>query len=114
MAAWLIPALRAVLPHVGTIISAAKPIFTKPRPGPAESSAGGSLQQQIEELQAAAAQNDAHIRELAEQLQSTVALLQDAALTAEAKARRLMRICIGAMSIAVIAAIVSVVTVLNR
>jgi hypothetical protein len=29
MAGWLIPALKAVLLHVGTIISAAKPVFTK-------------------------------------------------------------------------------------
>src|SRR3569832_466014 len=29
MAAWLIPALKAVLPHVGTIVSAAAPAFKK-------------------------------------------------------------------------------------
>ncbi len=29
MPAWLIPALKAVLPHVGSIVSAAAPVFTK-------------------------------------------------------------------------------------
>jgi hypothetical protein len=29
MATWLIPALKAVLPHIGSIISAASPVFTK-------------------------------------------------------------------------------------
>jgi len=29
MAAWFIPALKAILPHVGTIIGAATPVFTR-------------------------------------------------------------------------------------
>ena len=29
MAAWLIPALKAIIPHVGTVIAAAAPVFTK-------------------------------------------------------------------------------------
>ena len=29
MPAWLLPALKAVLPHIGTIISAAAPVFTR-------------------------------------------------------------------------------------
>ena len=37
MAGWLIPALKAMLPHVGDIISAAKPVLTKKRDvGPAQ------------------------------------------------------------------------------
>jgi len=32
MAGWLIPALKAVLPHVGDIVAAAKPVFTKKKP----------------------------------------------------------------------------------
>jgi len=28
MAAWLLPALKAVLPHVGTLINVAAPVFT--------------------------------------------------------------------------------------
>jgi len=29
MAAWFIPALKAILPHVGTIVGAAAPVFTR-------------------------------------------------------------------------------------
>src|SRR4051794_36492508 len=77
MASWIIPALKAVLPHVGTIITAAKPIFTKSRPDSLGLSADAPVQQQIAELQAAAAQNDATIRKLAEQLQRAVTALED-------------------------------------
>jgi hypothetical protein len=35
MAGWLVPALKAVLPHVGTIIAAAGPVFTKRAVDPA-------------------------------------------------------------------------------
>ena len=44
--------------------------------------------EQIAELQAAASQNAKHIRELAEQLQVTVAALEKAAAIAEARYRR--------------------------
>ena len=85
MAAWLIPALKAVLPHIGTIISTASPVFTKKK-AEAVPNQTELLQQQITELQAAASQNTAHIKELAAQLQSTVAAMEQAAETAEAKA----------------------------
>ena len=32
MPSWLIPALKAILPHVGTIVDAAKPVFTRKKP----------------------------------------------------------------------------------
>ena len=93
MAAWLIPALKAVLPHVGTIISAATPVFTKKK---AEAVANQTvlLQEQVTELQSAASQNAAHIKELAAQLQSTVAALEEAASIAEGKLRRLFVLCL--------------------
>ena len=71
MPAWLIPALKAVLPHIGTIISAAAPVFTR-KNADAVANQTLLLQQQITELQSAASQSAAHIKELAEQLQSTV------------------------------------------
>ena len=93
MAVWLIPALKAVLPHVGTIISAAMPVFTKKK---VDAAANQTLllQQQITELQSAASQNAAHIKELAAQLQSTVAALEQAASTAETKLRHVFLICL--------------------
>lgn len=96
MPAWLIPALKAVLPHVGTIISVAVPAFTKKRAEAAENPT--SLQQeQIAELQAAASQNAKHIRELAEQLQVTVKALEKAAEVAEVRHRRITLLCVAAI-----------------
>lgn len=102
MAAWFIPALKAVLPHVGTIISAAAPAFTKKR---LAESANQTLllQQQIGELQAAASQNSAHIKELAAQLQDTVAALEQAAAIAETRLRRVYRLCIVAATLSLVA-----------
>jgi len=88
MAGWLVPALKAVLPHVGTIISAAAPVFTR-RAGDPSGTPASLMQQQIAELQAAAAQNDAHVRELAEQLQTALSALERSAALAE---RRLARV----------------------
>lgn len=96
MPAWLIPALKAVLPHVGTIISVAVPAFTKKRADAAENLT--TLQQeQIAELQAAASQNAKHIRELAEQLQVTVNALERAAEVADARHRRITLLCVAAI-----------------
>ena len=92
MPAWLIPALKAVLPHVATIVSVAVPAFTKKRADATENLAA-LQQQQITELQAAAAQNAAHIRELAEQLQVTVTALEQAATMAESRHRRSTLLC---------------------
>jgi DNA-directed RNA polymerase sigma subunit (sigma70/sigma32) len=87
MAPWILPALKVILPHVKTIYDTAAPVFTKKKaeavPDPTR-----LLQQQIAELQAASAQNSAHVKELAAQLQSTVAALQEAATLAEHRLRR--------------------------
>ena len=111
MAAWFIPALKAVLPHVGTIISAAAPAFTKKRL--AESANQPLLlQQQIAELQAAASQNAAHIKELAAQLKDTVAALEQAATLAEARLRRVYLMCIVAVALSLVAVVLVGVFVL--
>lgn len=116
MASWIIPALKAVLPHVGTIISAARPMFTKPKAGggPVGLSLDAPVQQQIAELQAVAAQNDAHIRELAEQLERAVTALEDAALDAESRAQRMMRLCLTSMVLSVIAISTALIVAFNR
>lgn len=99
--AWLIPALKAVLPHLGTIISAAAPAFTKKKID-AMADQTLLLQQQIGELQSAASQNSAYIKELAAQLQSTVAALEQAASVAESKLRRAFLLCVAAAAISAI------------
>lgn len=105
MAAWLIPALKAVLPHVGTIISAAGPVFTKKKAVEVMANVNETalLQHQIGELQNAVSQNAAHIKELAEQLRSTVGALEQAAEIAEAKLRRALLLCGVATALSVLA-----------
>lgn len=101
MAAWLIPALKAVLPHIGTIISAAAPVFTKKRADAANQTL--LLQQQVTELQSAASQNAALIKELAAQLQSTVGALEQAAAAAEARLRWALILCVAATVLSAVA-----------
>jgi hypothetical protein len=110
---WLIPALKAVLPHVGTIISAAKPVFTKKASETAPEQ-GSLLQKQITELQAAAAQNAGHIKELAEQLQKTVAALEQGAAVAETRLQRVLLFCAASLAMSALALGVTVVVALSR
>jgi hypothetical protein len=106
---WLIPALKAVLPHVGDIVAAAKPVFTKKT----ATAAPVSENQQIAELQAAASQNAEHIRELAAQLQSTVSALEKAAEIAESRLRRAVLACAVAVALSAISLIVAVIAILR-
>jgi multidrug resistance efflux pump len=112
MASWIIPALKAVLPHVKTIYDTAAPVFTKKKadavPDPMT-----LLQQQIAELQSAAAQNTAHVKELAAQLQSTVAALQEAAQLAEHRLRRVTIIAAVAGALSLVALLGAVAAVLR-
>ena len=111
MAAWLIPALKAVLPHIGTIIAAAAPVFTRKS---ADAANQALLQQQITELQSAASQNAAHIKELAAQLQSTVAALEQGAAIAEAKMRRVVLLCVAATAVSAVSLGIALVLMLQR
>ena len=113
MPAWLIPALKAVLPHIGTIISAAAPVFTR-KNADAVANQTLLLQQQITELQSAASQNSAHIKELAEQLQSTVAALEQAASIAEAKLRRALLLCVASMTVSAISIGIVLISIFDR
>jgi hypothetical protein len=101
MPAWLIPALKTVLPHVGAIVSAAAPAFTK-KSLDAVANQTLLLQQQITELQAAASENDVHIKELAAQIQSTVEVLEKGASLAESRHQRIVVLCIAATVLSVL------------
>jgi ABC-type enterochelin transport system substrate-binding protein len=111
MPAWLIPALKAALPHIGTIISAAAPVFTRKADAANQTLL---LQQQITELQSAASQNAAHIKELAAELQSTVAALEQAASIAEAKLRRAILLCVASAVLSAISVGIALVLVFGR
>jgi hypothetical protein len=104
MPAWLIPALKAALPHIGTIISAAAPVFTRKN---ADAVA-------ITELQSAASQNAANIKELAAELQSTVAALEQAASIAETKLRWALWLCVASAVLSAISVGIVLVLVFGR
>ena len=110
MPSWLLPAVKLILPHVGTIVAAAKPHFTKRK---ADAEGGNSIvQQQIVELQNAVSQNSALVRELAEQLQVTVAALEQAAATAQTREKRLYAISVAAIVFSLVALSVSIFALL--
>jgi len=112
MAAWFLPALKAVLPHVGTIISVAAPVFTKKS---AEAANQAQLvQQQIAELQTAAAQNAENLKALAEQLQVTVAALHQAAAIAETRLRRAYLLCLVAVGLSALTLAVALYLIFAR
>src|SRR6266568_6771379 len=111
MPAWLLPALKAVLPHIGTIISAAAPVFTRKAD---VANQALLLQQQITELQSAASQNAAHVKELAEQLQNTVAALEQATSIAEAKLRRAFLLGVASMAVSAISIGIVLIFIFER
>src|SRR5258707_15127865 len=112
MASWLAAALKAVIPHVGDILSATKPAFTKRKPEVANQP--DLVQQQIAELQAAVSQQSAHVKELAAQLESTVLALEKAAALAEARLRRVLIFTALAAAIAVVALSVALLATIAR
>ena len=71
------------------------------------------LQQQIAELQSASVQNTAHVKELAAQLQSTVAALQEAAQLAEHRMRRVTILASVAGALSLCALVVSAIAMLR-
>lgn len=108
MPAWL-PLLKASLPYVTQIVSAAIPAFTRqedPRTDPV-------VEKQIEELQAAATHNAEAIRVLADKLSQTLQTLEAAATEMERRAARLQRIALLACGVAVLSLIVAGVALLR-
>ncbi|MBU0688737.1 MAG: hypothetical protein KJ850_10425 [Gammaproteobacteria bacterium] len=97
MAAWLIPVIKTILPHVGTIISAAAPVFTR------KSGDAATLQQQVTELQSAASANDANIKNLAEQMQIAIEALEKGTKLAQRAYRHAMLLGIAAFIISLTA-----------
>jgi hypothetical protein len=111
MAGWLTAALKAVLPHVGDIVAATKPAFTKKL----EPAANQDLvQQQIAELQSAVSQQASHIKELAAQLANTIETLEKAAQVAEARLRRVLIFTAVAAAVAVASLGVAFLAVMAR
>lgn len=112
MPAWLLPAVKLILPHVGTIVAAAKPHFFTRRKGQVEDDPS-VVQQQITELQAAASENAALVKELAEQLQLTITALERAAAATQERVKRLYAISVAAMLVALAAILVAVIALVG-
>jgi hypothetical protein len=99
MAAWL-PLIKATLPYVTQIFSAALPAFTS------KSSAGKPddvTAKQIAELQNAATNNAESIKGLAAQLKQTIEGIDAAGENLERELRGLRRLAVVAAAIAVLA-----------
>jgi hypothetical protein len=114
MATWLIPAVKAILPFVSEIVSAALPVFTTRKSETPAQDPAGVLQQQITELQSAVSQNALHVKELAEQLQKTVTALEAGAAFAESRFRRQMALAGVALALALAALGVSLFALFLR
>lgn len=84
MAAW-VSALKAVLPYVTNVVTAAIPAFTARR----GDRSAEVMAQQIAELQGAATHNAESVKVLAEQLQRTVSAVEQGAVNVERALRRL-------------------------
>jgi hypothetical protein len=110
MIGWLSVA-KAVLPHVADIVTAAAPVFTKRKSEDPAAAQPSLLQEQINELQAAAAQNNDYIKELASQLQTTISAFEEGALAADMKVRRAYTLCYIALAISIVSAGVSLFAV---
>jgi len=114
MAAWLLPAVKVILPYLSSIVAAATPVFTTRKSDEATAAQAHLLQQQIAELQSAASQNAVLIKELAEQLQKTVFALEQGASLAESRFKRTAALCIGAIVVSIIALCVSFIALFGR
>jgi hypothetical protein len=113
MVGWLTVA-KAVLPHVADIVSAAGPVFTKRKISDPTDAHPGLLQDQINELQAAAAQNNNYIKELAGQLQTTISALEEGAAAADARVKRAYTLCYIATAISIASLGVSLFAMFGR
>lgn len=111
-AAWL-ATLKAVLPYVDGIMSVVSPVFTK-RKMDSISSQSELLQRQIDELQQAAAQNSASVRELAEQLKQVVIALDQAAANLDAANKRHWTLCVMAIALSAVSLTAVLIVVMAR
>lgn len=110
MAGWLAIA-KAVAPHVTAIVSATLPVFTKRK---SEGEASIALaQQQIAELQEAVTANGTLIRELAEQLGTTIDALEQGALEAKHRLRQLFLLTLVSGGIAIFALVIALLALLR-
>jgi hypothetical protein len=105
---WLRPALELIGPHLGSVLKAATPAFTK-KSAEKELNPDALVQQQIVELQAAASRNAENIAALAAQLQNTVKALGEAAELAQERLRRAILVATLACGLSFVALCVALI-----
>ena len=110
MPAWFLPAVKLILPHVGNIVAAATPVFTRHR----ETADRNTVAQQIAELQTAATENAALTKDLAEQVQATIKALEQSAATMQERARRLYAFSMVAVLVSLAALLIAIVALVEN
>lgn len=100
MAAWL-PIVKAALPYVTQIVTAALPSFTS-RPAPSKQD--DVVARQIAELQSAATHNAESIQGLAAQLKQTIEGIDAAGQDLQRELKALRRLAAVAVAVALLAA----------
>jgi len=113
MAAW-IPALKAILPYVTQIVTAAIPVFTTRSD---QTKAAEVIPKQIQELQSAVTRNTESLKVLAEslkvladQLQQVITSVDAGAIAIEREMRVSKRLAILAIVVAIVAILLSIAT----
>lgn len=107
MAAWF-SVVKALLPHLDTIVSVAAPVFGRRRNG-----GPAGAQDQIVELQDATAQNTALIKDLAEQVRQGLAALEQGTLDTARRLRRAYWLAGISLALAIVAVALAILG-LNR
>lgn len=98
MAVWL-PALKALLPYIAQVVTAAIPAFTTR----SDQSRAEVMPRQIEELQRAVTHNAESVKLLADQLQQAITGIDAAAAGIEREVRQARRLAVVASVLAVLA-----------
>ena len=110
MAAWL-PVLKASLPYVSQIVTAALPAFTSKPPGARTEDV---VPRQIAELQEAVTENAGRVKELATQLKEVLESMDSGAAALQDELAKLRRLTYVLGAVAAIALIVAAWALLSR
>jgi hypothetical protein len=109
MAVWL-PILKASLPYVTQIVATAIPAFTSK---PAIARPDDEVQKQIAELQAAVTKNAESVQSLAMQLKVALEGIDTGAIELQKEMQKLRRMAAGAIIIAAVSSVVTILAVLK-
>jgi hypothetical protein len=104
---------KLVLSNLDTVMGVVSPAFTRKRDAAAASQAE-LVNQQIAELQSAAATNAVQIKELATQLRQVVTALDEAALAVAAEREATRRLCWIALGVSVISLACALIAIFVR